>query len=80
MKIFLLSTLQVREVLRHVSQVVIESETESFEVLAEASFLVWLHSLRSRLNVVKPIAQRLQPAKSFASWFVLSLANRYILL
>eukprot|EP00913_Durusdinium_trenchii_P035579 g33295.t1 len=34
-------------------------------VLAEASFLVWLHSLRSRLNVVKPIAQRLQPAKSF---------------
>lgn len=33
-------------------------------VVAEASFLVWLHRLRSRLNVVKPVVQRLQPAKA----------------
>eukprot|EP00438_Fugacium_kawagutii_P017894 Skav201911 [mRNA] locus=scaffold3992:132879:134219:+ [translate_table: standard] len=33
-------------------------------VVAEASFLVWLHRLRSRLNTVKPVVQRLQPAKA----------------
>eukprot|EP00434_Breviolum_minutum_P003162 symbB.v1.2.002783.t1/scaffold150.1/size295742/2 len=33
-------------------------------VVAETSFLIWLHILRSRLNVVKPLAQRLQPEKA----------------
>ncbi|CAJ1356493.1 unnamed protein product [Effrenium voratum] len=36
-----------------------------FVVLAEAVFLIWLHQLRWRLNLVKTVDQRLPPAKAF---------------
>ena len=47
------------------------TQNKAWQVLAEASFFLWLCRLRSRLNLVRPISQRLPPVQPSVLWWQL---------